>query len=234
MAKVLSRMLVGAGLTAALVFVSGCGPKKVQTGSISSLEAYVAEAKASGSPVSSNEGSLWVNHGRRTDLFSDPRAQDVNDVVTIRVLESTQASAAADSVNSKETTADASYGSFFGAEKKIRELPNLISGKTTNTFQGSGSTTRNTTLSTSMTARVIDILPNGYLVIEGVREIRLNNENQTLFLTGVVRPTDINRNNVVLSSAVAQMTVRLQGRGVVSQHVNPGWLYKLLNSIMPF
>ena len=85
-----------------------------------------------------------------------------------------------------------------------------------------------------MTARVVDVLPNGNLVIEGVREIRLNNENQILYLTGVVRPEDIARNNVVLSSAVAQMTVRLQGRGTVSQHVNPGWLYKILNNIMPF
>jgi len=234
MARVLFKCLAGAALVPALVFVSGCGPKKVQVSSISSLEAYVAEAKAAGLPASSNEGSLWVNHGRRTDLFSDPRAKDVNDVVTIQVVESTQASAAADSKNSKATTADASYSSMFGAQNRIKELPNLLSGKATNTFQGSGATTRNTTLSTSMTARVIDVLPNGYLVLEGVREIRLNNENQILFLTGVVRPEDINRNNVVLSSSVAQMTVRLQGRGIVSQHVNPGWLYRILNQIMPF
>ncbi len=234
MPRILSRILLGAGLLSALVFASGCGPKKVRAGSVDALEAYVAEAKAGGPAVPSNEGSLWVGHGRRTDMFRDPRAQDVNDLVTVRVLESTEASAAADSKNSKATTADASYSSLFGAEKKIKELPNLLSGKATNTFQGSGATTRSTTLSTSLSARVIDVLPNGYLVIEGAREVRLNNENQMLYLTGVVRSEDISRNNVVLSSAIAQMTVRLQGRGVVSQHVNPGWLYKILNNIMPF
>jgi len=234
MVKVLSKGFWGAGLGLALVFASGCGPKTVQTSSISSLEAYVAEAKAGGPPTAVNEGSLWVTQGRRTELFRDPKARDVNDVVTVRVLESTQASAAADSKNSKSSSVSAGYDALFGAEKKFKELPNLVSGKAANTFEGSGTTTRNTTLSTNMTARVIDVLPNGNMVIEGVREIRLNNENQSLYLTGVIRPEDVNRGNVVLSSAVAQMTVRLQGRGIVSQHVNPGWLYKILTNFMPF
>jgi flagellar L-ring protein precursor FlgH len=80
----------------------------------------------------------------------------------------------------------------------------------------------------------MDVLPNGYLVVEAVREVRLNNETQTVYLTGVVRPEDISRNNVVLSSAVAQMTVRVQGRGIVSEPLKPGWLYKILNGILPF
>jgi flagellar L-ring protein precursor FlgH len=227
--------LRSASLVLAVVFACGCGPKSAKTvSSISALEAYVAEAKATNPTVGVNEGSLWVAHGSRTDLFRDPRARDINDVVTLRVQESTQASAAADTKNSKTTAANASYTGFFGAQNSIKELPNLIAGKAANTFEGSGATTRNTTLSTNMTARVVDVLPNGYLVIEGVREIRLNNENQVLYLTGVVRPEDISRNNVVLSSSVAQMTVRLQGHGTISQHVNPGWLYKILNNIMPF
>jgi flagellar L-ring protein precursor FlgH len=235
MARLFPNGLRSASLVLAVVFACGCGPKSARTtSSASALEAYVAEAKASNSAAGVNEGSLWVSHGWRTDLFRDPKARDINDVVTVRVVESTQASAAADSKNSKTTAANASYDGLFGAQTKIKELSNLISGKAANTFEGSGTTTRNTTLSTNMTARVVDVLPNGNLVIEGVREIRLNNENQILYLTGVVRPEDIARNNVVLSSAVAQMTVRLQGRGTVSQHVNPGWLYKILNNIMPF
>jgi flagellar L-ring protein precursor FlgH len=235
MTRYFSNGLSCASLVLALAFSSGCGPKSVRTASSAgALEAYVAESKAANTEAGACEGSLWVSHGARTDLFRDPKAREVNDVVTLRVLESTQASAAADSKNSKTTSANAGYDAFFGVQNKIKELPNLVSGKAANTFEGSGATTRNTTLSTNMTARVVDVLPNGNLVIEGVREIRLNNENQTLYLTGVVRPTDISRNNVVLSSAVAQMTVRLQGHGMVSQHVNPGWLYKILNNIMPF
>jgi flagellar L-ring protein precursor FlgH len=235
MARFIPNGLMAASLVLAVAFTAGCGPKSVKTmSSTSALEAYVTEAKADNPAAGASEGSLWVSHGPRRDLFADPKAREINDVVTIRVLESTQASAAADSKNSKTTAANASYTGFFGAQNSIKELPNLIAGKAANTFEGSGTTTRNTTLSTNMTARVVDVLPNGNLVVEGVREIKLNNENQTLYLTGVVRPADISRGNVVLSSAVAQMTVRLQGNGTVSQHVNPGWLYKILNTIMPF
>jgi flagellar L-ring protein precursor FlgH len=85
-----------------------------------------------------------------------------------------------------------------------------------------------------VSARVVDVLPNGYLVVEGAREVRLNNENQTITITGVVRPVDISQNNEVLSSAIAQMSVKVQGKGLVSQPLNPGWLFKILNGILPF
>jgi flagellar L-ring protein precursor FlgH len=123
---------------------------------------------------------------------------------------------------------------LFGAEKKIKELSSGVNGKSTTTFKGTGSTTRATTLTTTMTARVKAVLPNGYLVIEGVRELLLNNENQTIYLTGVVRPTDINSQNVVSSAAIAQMEIRVQGRGVVSQPLKPGLLYRILNGVFPF
>jgi flagellar L-ring protein precursor FlgH len=110
----------------------------------------------------------------------------------------------------------------------------MVSGKSDSSFEGTGSTSRETTLQTSLTARIIDVLPNGYLVVEGMREIRVNNENQSVYLTGVVRPEDINANNTVLSSSVAQMSVRVQGKGVVSQPIKPGWLFKILNGVLPF
>ena len=128
----------------------------------------------------------------------------------------------------------AGFDALFGAEKKIKELPSLVSGKADSSYEGKGSTSRTTTLQTNMTARVIDVLPNGNLVVEGMREVRVNNENQVLYITGVVRPVDISRNNVVLSSSVAQMAVRVQGRGVVSQPLRPGWLYRILMGVMPF
>jgi flagellar L-ring protein precursor FlgH len=110
----------------------------------------------------------------------------------------------------------------------------MINGKGSSSFEGEGSTSRMTSLETSLTARVIDVLPNGYLVVEGMRDVRVNNENQSVYLTGVVRPDDISANNVVLSPSIAQMSVRLQGKGIVSQPIKPGWLYRILNGIMPF
>ena len=162
------------------------------------------------------------------------QAYNIDDVVTIWVSESTQALASADALNSKSTSASAGFDNLFGLEKRISELPTLIAGETNSKFEGQGSTSRQTTLSTNLTARVVDVLPNGYLVVEGMREIHVNNENQSLYLSGVVRPEDISPDNIVLSSAVAQMSVRLEGHGVVSQPIKPGWLYRILNGVMPF
>jgi flagellar L-ring protein precursor FlgH len=214
--------------------LSGCGPKSVHPTAATALRDYAAAAKAAPQPSPKAEGSLWVGAGRRSDLFRDFKARDVNDVVTIRVLESTLASATADATNSRNTEVRAGFDNLFGAEGGVRELPSLVAGKSSSSFEGTGSTTRSSTLQTNLTARVTNVLPNGYLVVEAQREVRLNNETQYVYLTGVVRPEDINRDNVVLSSAVAQMTVHVQGRGIVSQPLKPGWLYRILTGILPF
>ncbi len=214
--------------------IAGCGPKAARIGDPTNVGGYVEDAKKQQPPAPSAEGSIWVSNARRSDLFGDFKAREVNDVVTIRVVVSVQALASADSKSDKNTEATAGFDKLFGLEKKIKELPTLVSGKSNGTFKGEGSTSRTTTLQAAMTARVIDVLPNGNLVVEGMREVRVNHENQILYITGVVRPVDIGRNNVVLSSAVAQMAVRVQGRGVVSQPLKPGWLYRILSGFMPF
>lgn len=212
---------------------AGCFSSRVQVKDPTDLRSYVESAHKTRSETGSAEGSLWVN-GYNSDLFRDPKARYMDDMVTIVVSESTQAVASADAKNSRDTALSAGFDTLFGLEKKIKELPNLANGKASSSFEGKGSTTRATTLETTLTARVIDVLPNGYLVVEGMREIRVNNENQSIYLTGVVRPEDISSANTVLSSSIAQMSVRVQGRGVVSQSTNPGWLYRILTGIMPF
>lgn len=225
------------GLFLILVFgfgVAGCGPKKVQTTAAGSLGSYLAEANAQANPSPAHDGSLWVEQGANANLFRDFKARRVNDVVTILVSESTQANATADAANSKDSSAKIGFTNLFGAENKIKELSSAVDGKSSTAFKGNGSTTRATTLSTTVTARVKSVLPNGYLVVEGVRELRLNNENQIIYLTGVVRPEDISARNIVPSGAIAQMEIRVQGRGVVSQPLKPGLLYRILSGVFPF
>jgi flagellar L-ring protein precursor FlgH len=217
----------------ALIF-GGCSAKDVRLSDPTDLRGYVESAAQSDRETAHESGSLWTNNAYRSNLFRDMKARSINDAVTIRVYETTQAVATADAKNSRDTSASAGFDHLFGAEKLIAELPTMVSGESSSSFEGSGSTSRATTLQTSLTARVIDVLPNGYLVVEGMREISVNNENQSVYLTGVVRPQDIDADNTVFSSAVAQMSVRVQGRGVVSQPIKPGWLFKILNGIMPF
>ncbi len=218
----------------AIFLLYGCGPKTVHMTAANGQADYIADAAAQFDPQPAGEGSLWVAQGRYSNLFRDFKARQVNDILTILVSETTQANAAANATSNKDSSAEIGFGNLFGAEKKIAEITSGVSGESTTTFKGSGSTTRATALNTTISARVKSVLPNGYLVIEGIREIRLNNENQTIYLTGIVRPEDISARNVILSGSIAQMEVRVQGRGIVSQPLNPGWLYRILTGIFPF
>jgi len=214
---------------------TGCKPKSVSTSeAANALSAYVAEAKNPIHAETHAEGSLWVDHSQRSDLVRDFRARELNDSVTIRVVETTVASTSADAKTTKDSEMSTQIDNLFGLENNIKELPNLVNGKSSSAFKGAGSTSRTSSLVTNVSARVVDVLPNGYLVVEGAREVRLNNENQTITIAGIVRPVDISQNNVVLSSAISQMSVKVQGKGLVSQPLNPGWLFKILNGILPF
>jgi flagellar L-ring protein precursor FlgH len=221
-------------LAALVCAATGCGPKNVRPSAAGSLGAFVAEANAQAAASQSTDGSLWSAQGTYANLFRDFKARQVNDVVTILVSESTQANSAADTNSNRDTSAAVGFSNLFGAEKKVKELSSAVNGKSSTSFKGAGSTTRETSLNTTVTARVKGVLPNGYLLIEGIRELRLNNENQTIFITGIVRPEDISARNIVPSGAIAQMEVRVQGRGAVSQPIRPGWLYRILNGILPF
>ena len=167
-------------------------------------------------------------------LLGDHRARHVNDLVTVRVIESVSALGSADSSLDKNSSASASLGSFFGLTSRLPswiDPTSLASLGASTDFSGSGATTRTAALSAVMTARVADVLPNGDLIIEGVREIDINGDRQMLMVSGIVRPVDIGPGNVVLSTQVGQMKIRYFGQGLIKDNLSPGWLVRVLNKI---
>jgi flagellar L-ring protein precursor FlgH len=150
------------------------------------------------------------------------------------VVESVVAEGSADSTLSKDSSADVSLENLFGFESKFPDAldPSSILSHNANTeFEGRGATSRRGILTATITARVTDVLPNGDLVLEGVREIDINGDRQIIVLTGVVRPTDISRDNVVSSPSVGQLRIRYFGRGLIKDNLKPGWLVRVLNKI---
>jgi flagellar L-ring protein precursor FlgH len=102
-------------------------------------------------------------------------------------------------------------------------------------LNGQGTTSRTTTITTTLTARVVRVLPNGALVIEAARDLSINSERQTIAVRGVVRPADIDTTNSVQSTRVAQLEVRINGKGVVGDAIRrPNILYRLLLGLLPF
>jgi flagellar L-ring protein precursor FlgH len=82
-----------------------------------------------------------------------------------------------------------------------------------------------------LTVRVEEVLPNGDLLVQGVREIDINGDRQMIVLTGVVRPADVGAGNVITSTAIGQMRIRYFGRGLIKDNLSPGWLVRVLNKI---
>ena len=191
------------------------------------LAAYLQEARAQ--LVAPTPGALWM-----AGLMGDLRARNVNDLVTVQVIETITAQGSADSSLDKSSKGSASVPNLFGLESKYPgwlDPTSLASLGASTTFKGGGNTSRSGSLSAVMTARVADVLPNGNLVVEGVREIEINGDRQIVVLTGVVRPADIGPGNVVPSTAIGQMRIRYFGRGLIKDNLQPGILIRILNKI---
>ncbi len=181
-------------------------------------------------------GSLW-NNGSGS-LFADLKATRVGDVITITVSEQSQASKAATTTATRNKTFAGQFN-FAGAGLGTNTTQGAVnfgpySGNFNNSFKGDGSTSQTDAMTAYMTATVVDVLPNGNLLIRGSRWTKVNDELQQIVLEGVVRPADINRNNTVLSQNVAEAKIFLLGKGPVAQHQKPGWLGQVLDFISPF
>jgi flagellar L-ring protein precursor FlgH len=172
--------------------------------------------------------------GWATGLWTDHRARQINDLITVQVLENVVGSGSADSSLAKDGSLAAALPNFFGLESVLPSALdplNLVTGSDSSDFTGGGSTTRAGTLRAVVTARVADVLPNGNLVLQGIREVEINGDRQVMVLTGLVRTQDVGPNNVVLSPAVGQLRIRYFGTGLIKDTLQPGWLTRIFNKI---
>jgi flagellar L-ring protein FlgH len=185
--------------------------------------------------------SLWNDNGDLAQLYADTRASRIGDIVTIRITENASGAKSATTKTSKDSTMDNSFKgafqSFFGiAGQALQFLSPEASAKYTmkDSYAGNGATTRNDQLTASMTAMVTEVYPNGNLRILGHREVVVNSERQTMELTGIIRPIDVDSKNVVQSTAIADAKISYTGFGVVDDKQHPGWLARIFNFVNPF
>jgi len=113
-------------------------------------------------------------------------------------------------------------------------LSQLINASGDSKFAGTGSTSRQDNLTATISAKVLDVLANGNLQIEGRRNVKVNGEDQEIVLTGTVRPVDISPNNTINSIYVADAKISYTGRGVITDRQSPGWLMNILDKVWPF
>lgn len=202
----------------------------------SALDQFVDQAhKRAAANEGASPGSLYSGEAVWSNLAIDDRARSIDDIVTIVVNEQASAVSTGTTKTSRAASANAAVTSVAGTLPVAGKLANLANVTSATSLNGQGTTSRQTTLTTTVTARVTDVLPNGYLVIEGHRSVLVNSENQVVTIRGVVRPSDLTNANTVQSGSIGQMELRINGKGVVNDAIHrPNFLYRLFLGLLPF
>jgi len=194
--------------------------KPVKDAAAESLAQYIERVKAANSS-SSSLGSLWVPQGPFSNLPADDKARYVNDTIIINVIEQTTAEGDSSVKSARTFAASSSISALAGVVKTNNAMQNLFSPQSSQALNGAAQTTSDSSFATSLAAQVVKVLPNGFLVVEAVRQMEMNSQRQTLIVHGVVRPSDIAVDNSVLSTQINNLEVRLVGKGVLSDGVRP-------------
>lgn len=174
--------------------------------------------------------SLWS--ARSGSLVTDLRASRAGDLVTILVDEQSRADKSAETSLGREADWSTAVAGFEGTNPNFLQHLDFAlkaAGKGKSDYDGTGSTTRSDRASAQITAKVMRVLDNGNLLIEGRRIVVVQNEAQTIVVSGVIRPYDVQPDNTVRSSALADGEIRLEGRGQISDRQRPGILQRLFD-----
>jgi flagellar L-ring protein precursor FlgH len=163
------------------------------------------------------------------NLYSDHRAMRIDDILTVMIVEQAKAGSESKTNTSKENSMGLKGGGGAGALKFIPSFG--VSGSNSVGYDGKGGTSREGSLVATISARVVKVLDNGNLVIEGSKLVEINEEKEVIKVSGVVRPQDIQQDNVVYSSSLADAQITYTGKGVANNGRRPGLLARFLNWI---
>lgn len=186
--------------------------------------------------ASYNPNSLWRNGSRA--FFKDQRATHVGDLLTVTVNITDKANIENDTQRSRTNKEDSGITDFIGA-KTITQANKILPGRiltadSTASSEGKGSVDRKEALQTNVAAVVTQVLPNGNLVVEGKQEIRVNFEIRELIVAGIVRPEDIQSDNTIDSSKIAQARIAYGGRGQITDVQQPRYGQQVMDVLLPF
>ncbi|MGA1863332.1 flagellar basal body L-ring protein FlgH [Deferribacter thermophilus] len=202
---------------------------------IEEYEKYQAQRKPS--------PSLWTDIGNYGTFFLDYKGRKVGDIVIVKIVESSSATNSNTTKTSKSTSYKMGITSLLGLPTNLgmnnflnsgNQFDPNIDASTSNSFNGKGQKQKSDQVTATIAARVVDVLPSGNLVIEGHREIIVDQEKQIISVRGVIRQKDIDASNTVLSTAIADAQITYSGKGVLSDANKKGWLANVIDWVWPF
>lgn len=194
-------------------------------------------------PVKFNDGGIWPGDTARNLLFEDTKARKVGDLVTVVLNETATSTQTATTDTSKSSSIDLQTEAMLGLPSNMNVKNFLgmgtnfnpaLKASTGKANKGSGTTTRSGSLTGTLSATIVAIDANGNFDIEGKRSVTVNNEEQLMVLTGTVRPSDINYDNTINSSLIANAAITYSGEGVIADEQRVGWMFRIISVIWPF
>ncbi|MBS1799412.1 MAG: flagellar basal body L-ring protein FlgH [Acidobacteria bacterium] len=199
-----------------------------------SLENYLERVRTYNSAQPA-PGSIWMDSGRLTRMMTDVRAMRPHDLISVVVSENLAASTDGTVKNSRASNANSQVSSLFGALHAGNTLQNLVNQSSAAGLDAQGTSATNSSLSTTLGGQVIEVLPNGMLVIEAARQVEFSQQTQTIVLRGIVRPEDISQQNQILSTAISSLELEVRGKGIITDYTHrPNVLIRLLQRALIF
>jgi flagellar L-ring protein precursor FlgH len=194
-------------------------PKTPQPGNTPpdrALNEYIARVRVEKAAEVLTPGSIWSANGRLTNLVSDVKAIRLHDPIDVVVSESLAASTDGTVKDQRASTASSQVSALLGKLKAGNALNNLLSQNSSSSLNAQGQSVTNSSIATTLGGEVADVLPNGMLVIEVVRQLTFNQQTQLIRLRGLVRPEDVNAQNQVMSTSITDMELEVVGKGIVN------------------
>jgi flagellar L-ring protein precursor FlgH len=217
------------------LLASGCASKKLAPARPEAIYSTPQPVTAYAAP-----GSIWRGENDKSMIYADKKARYVDDIVTIIITEVAQGGNKASTSTGRDASTSASIDALLGIENAILGSNATmggqiaIGGSHANKLKGTGDTSRNTSLVARISARVIRVLDNGNLLIEGRRQVTVNAEDQFLIISGIIRPQDITTENTVASQYIADARIVYTGEGVINDKMRPGWMTRVVDWVWPF
>jgi len=180
------------------------------------LSQYIARVRAEKAAETLTPGSIWSPTGRLTNLVSDVKAMRAHDPIAVVVSESLTASTDGSVKDQRASTASSQVSALLGKLSAGNALNNLLNQTSSSGLNAQGQSVTDSSITTTLGGEVVDVLPNGMLVIQVVRQLTFNEQTQLIRLRGLVRPEDVNAQNQVLSTAITDMELEVVGKGIVN------------------
>ncbi len=199
-----------------------------QTPPEQSLTAYIKRVREEHAAEVLSDGSIWTDQGLLVRLSDDVKATKLHDVIQIVVTESLAASTDGQVKNSRASTANSGFTGLLGVPKSTSTLANLLGQNASSSLAAQGQSVTNSSLQTIFGGEVVDMLPNGMLVVQATRQLTFSQQTQLYRLRGLVRPEDVNFLNQVDSSAMTDLEIEVVGKGIVNDSTyrqNPVWRF---------